>query len=157
MNHLAVKEESAQDTECKAADLSLRNWGRFVNDEWLKHHLKIATIPTGEGYMAPTVAYDGDDIEPVKMPVDHFQGRLANHVVSAIRCEVDGIDAYRVLVRWYTRLIFIDCRQTKRIKNLSKFLHCAYPSAERMLLEAQMRFADRKKTIDGLLRYLRVV
>ena len=137
--------------ELKEAHESLMNWGRFVHDSWLRHHLLIAPPPTSEGYVAPVVAYD--DPEPPKIPIDHHQGQIAEHVVVSIGCEPGGFDHYRVLVRWYTGLVFADCRQAERFKRLSKTMHCAYPNAKIMLRDAQLRYWEQKQVIDGLLRF----
>ena len=146
--------------ERKEADLNLKNWGRYMRDDWLEHHLLIEPIPTGEGYVAPVVAYDDDNLEPAKIPVDHEQGKIAEHVITSIGCEIDGFDYYRVLIRWYTGLMFVDIQQAERYKRLSKHMHTSYLGAYRMLKEAQARFWDRKKVIDGLLvfyKYRKVV
>ena len=147
----AVREMEAARQQ-KEAHESLMNWGRFVRDgPWLRHHLLYTPPPTSEGYQAPVVAYD--DPEPTRIPIDHHQGMIAEHVVVSIGCEPGGFDHYRVLVRWYTGLVFVDCRQAERYKRLSKTMHCAYASAEIMLKAAQLQYWDRKQDIDGLLKY----
>ena len=147
----AVREmETHGRDELKKAHESLMNWGRFVHDSWLRHHLLIAPPPTSEGYLAPVVAYD--EPEPAKVPIDHRQGILAEHVVVSIGCEDGGFDSYRVLVRWYTSLVFVDCRQDERYKRLSKTMHCAYDSSPIMLKDAQGKYWERKRVLDGLLK-----
>ena len=145
--------EDSDDFDRKAAHEALMNWGRFVRDDWLRHHLLIAPPPTSEGYIAPVVAYD--EPEPAKIPIDHIQGRLSEHVVVSIGGEPGGFDSYRVLVHWYTRLMFKDCRHSERFKLLSKHMHCAYPSALIMVRDAQARFWERKQILDGLAKFLK--
>ena len=149
----AAQKTDPDNDERKAADLSLRNWGRYVRDDWLNHHLLIVPPPTSEGYRTPISGYDEPD--PVTMPIDHFQGRVSEHVIISIGCEPGGFDAYMVMVHWYTRLIFLEIQQAERLKRLSKHMHCSYDSAQRMLKDAQIRYWDRKKVLDGLLRLCR--
>ena len=134
----------------KKTELDLRNWGRYTQDQWLVHHLLIAPPPTSEGYVAPVVAYD--DPEPARMPIDHQAGRVAEHVIISIGCECGGFDSYRVIVRYYTRLIFHECTHEQRLKRLSKHMHTSFPGAERMLADAQWKFWDRKQTVDSLMK-----
>ena len=143
-----------QEYDQNDVDGDLRNWGRFMADQWIEHHLLIAPPPTSEGYIAPMVVYD--DPEPVKMPIDHKSGRISEHIVVAIGCECGGFDSYRVLVHYYTRLIFHDCTQDERYSRLSRHMHTSFPGAQRMLTDAQWKFWDRKQTITGLMKVLAV-
>ena len=138
------------ETEAKDAELDLRNWGRFVFDGWLENNLLVTPPPTSEGYMAPVVAYD--EPEAVKMPVDHWSGRVAEHVVVSIGCECGGFDNYRVLVHWYTRLIFLECTNEQRYKRLSKHMHTSFGGALRMHTDARVRYWDRRQVMDGLMK-----
>ena len=100
--------------------------------------------------MAPMVVYD--EPEPAKIPIDHLAGKISEHVIVSIGCEFGGLDSYRVIVRYYTRLAFCECTQEERLKRLSKHMHCSFPSAQRMLKDAQVLFWDRRQTLDGLMR-----
>ena len=132
----------------------LTNWGRYVTDSWIHHHLLIAPPPTSEGYLAPVVAYD--DPEPVRMPIDHDRAILTEWVIVSIGRENGGFDYYRVLVHWYTRLIFAECTQEERTKRLSKHMHTSFTGAHRMLTDARSIYADRMETIDGLRAVMRL-
>ena len=134
----------------KDANIDLLNWGRFVNEAWLERNLLIDPPPTSEGYRAPSVAYD--EPEPVKMPVDMWAGKVAEHVVVSIGCECGGFDSYRVLVHWYTRLVFAECTRDERYKRLSKQMHSSFKSAQRMHIDAQVKYWDRRLVIDGLMK-----
>ena len=138
------------DFDYKAVNADLLNWGRYVHDGWLERNLLIMPPPTSDGYMAPVVAYD--DPEPVKMPVDHWRGKISEHVVISLGCEVGGFDLYRVLVHWYTRLAFVECTQDDRYKRLSKQMHCSFQGAQRMHLDAQIRYWDLRQVMEGLLK-----
>jgi len=151
--HAGIREaETVREMEAarqqKEAHESLMNWGRFVQDSWLRHNLLHSILPTSEGYLAPVVAYD--DPEPPRMPIDHRSGMIAEHVVVSIGCEPGGFDFYRTLVKFYTRLIFVDCTQEERFKRLSKHLHCSYQGANRILLDSRRIYWDRRQTMDGL-------
>ena len=126
----------------------LTNWGRYVTDSWLQHHLMIAPPPTSEGYLAPVVAYD--EPEPARIPIDHQRAILTEWVIVSIGREAGGFDYYRVLVHWYTRLVFAECTQEERTKRLSKHMHTSFSGAQRMLTDARAIYADRMETIDGL-------
>jgi hypothetical protein len=139
----------------KDANRTLMNWGRYVNDGWLEHNLLYTPPPTSEGYVAPAVGFD--ELEPAKIPVDGLCGMISEHVVVSIGCEPDGFDHYRALVAWYTKLAFVDCVNEERYKRLSKRLHCAYPTAEVLLKDAQARFWQSRQVLDGLLKMCRTV
>ena len=139
-----------KEDDVKAANDSLMNWGRAMVDSYLEHHLLIAPPPTSEGYRAPMVVYD--EPEPIKTPVDLIDAKVSEHVIVAIGCEYGGFDVYRVLVKYYTRLVFCECTQEERLKRLSRHMRCSYPGARRMLNDAQILFWDRRQTIDGLMR-----
>jgi hypothetical protein len=128
------------------------HWGRYVRDDWLAHHLLYAPPPTSEGYLAPVVAYD--DPEPAKIPIDEQRAKLTEWViVHEIGVKPDGFDFFRVLVHWYTRLVFVECTQDERYKRLSKQMHTSFDGARRMLTDARTCYADRVATIDGLRKY----
>ena len=134
----------------KLAELDLRNWGRYVFDGWLDDNLLIKPPPTSEGYIAPIVGFD--EPEPVKMPVDHRSGYIAEYVITCIRGECGGMDAYLSLVYWYTDLIFAQCTQKQRYKRLSKHMHTSYKGAKRIHTDARARYWDRRLVLDDLIK-----
>lgn len=124
----------------KATEADLMNWARAVNDSFLEHHLLFAPPPTSEGYVPDTNAFD--EPEPVRMPVDEKAASLTEHVVISIGCERGYFELFQVLVKWYTKLMFIDCANDERFRRLTK--HMKYGNdgnyrAARSALERAMR------------------
>ena len=143
-------DDAARVQELKDAHNSLMNWGRYVHDAWLDHHLLITPPPIAAQYIAPVVAYD--EPEKPRIPLDELDGKLAEHVVVSIGCEPGGFEYFRVLVAWYTNLAFKEITQEERHKRLSKQMHCSFPAAQRMIEQARLMYWDRKKTLDKLYR-----
>ena len=122
----------------------LHNWGRYVHDGWLKHHLLHTPPPTSEHYRAPVVAYD--DPEPAEPPVDELAGLRTESIVVAIGLE--HFDSYRVLVHWFTHLAprRQDMNRAAAIKKLSKHMRCSYQAADRMLADGISRYHNKRFT-----------
>ena len=125
----------------KLADDELHNWGRFVHDTWLHHHLLYTNPPTSDGYIAPIVAHD--DPEPVAHAIDEHQARQTENIV--VHIGLSHFESFEVLGHWYTRIMraplySIENRSEYGFKRLAKKMRTSYPGAQRMLEEAQYRY-----------------
>lgn len=132
----------------KLANDDLMNWGRYVNNGFLEHHLMFTPLPTSEGYVAPINIYD--EPEPPRMPVDEADAQLSEHVVISIGVEPGQFLNFRALVAWYTKLVFIECTTDERYKRLSKQLKCSFPRAKTIMEESKKLFWKNKIIIKGL-------
>jgi len=115
----------------KEADQDLMNWARSVNDAWLGGNVLFSLLPTSNGYVADTVAFD--DPEPAKIPVDEIAAKITEELVV----KIGGLNQ-KVLVHWYPRLMMLrregeSINQREALKLLSKHMHTSVQRAQWML------------------------
>ena len=121
----------------REANHKLLNWGRHVNDGWLRNNLLFTPPPTSEGYVAPF--YDPAERSPY--PIDELDAELSERVVIRIGTTPGQFDFYRALVYWYPHLMLLRFEGTElthdqSLKRLSRYLRCSFDGARRILDDA---------------------
>lgn len=114
------------------AHRELLNWGRWARDQWPAPDLGYVPPATSQEYRAPNPS-DGSESDGI--PVDETAAAITEAIV--VQIGLSSIDHYRVLVRWYPKLMagppvpLDEC-----YKRLAKHMHCSYDGARRMREES---------------------